>query len=771
MRRVVSFDIYDELIESNFADPLEDLNTDVEPAYIASLDVAGYYDNEYDEFRFYIAWIDESTNPDRICLKQYDESGDSLFAQRKIVSSANTVPYAGRNSMKIATFENGDCVVVWEVESSQTGKDLYARRYDKDGNVLGESEIEIAVDPGNSRFPNIDTYNDKLFVTWADDKLINGQDKGWNIFGSIWTCDVQAPTIITEDITSNAILWDTLSTEVRLSSDVRDEGSRIDAGIDTVYFHEHWSWNIGGVGGIGDANEAKTAPDVGNTFRDAIPKSQLRRATRAWFYVEAVDRALNRSWDIEYPDDPDDWHHFIVSRRGDIDVDGFISDNDANTVCLYLQGRIILNDWQRVFANADGIDGIDIDDYYWILDHREPPWPPRSSVPLADIEDQIEMGVGYGEKGSRENTVPIYVKNDSTLIEGIVYTLEYDTTVLHLDEKTTTPRTAGFEVIEDCEAEPEFFVDIFGNNASFISPGTGPVMNLSFSVDPDAADSSYHITLTRGDLADTSGVAVPHLRMRGKFFVGDPPPVSIVCSPLSDTTLVRGDTLAFYTTLTNHHWQGVTASVYMYGTVIPEGMDPFLVVDTTYVYLPPNGRVGSFTELEVPQNAPIVHYVFAGYVGEANVEYDTDSFGFDVVDSLGKIGGGGEELLSREGEWKLLSGWFGSAKKSEEDVKSEHSIPRVFSLSQNYPNPFNPSTTITYTIPEGGYGREIELTIFNLRGQIVKREKIVSEGESILGSYTWDGKDGNGNSLSSGIYFYRLTMGEKSFTRKMILLK
>ena len=256
-------------------------------------------------------------------------------------------------------------------------------------------------------------------------------------------------------------------------------------------------------------NEAKTAPDVGNTFRDAIPKSQLRKATRARFYVEAVDRAFNRSVDIENPEDPDNWNYFIISRRGDIDVDGFISDNDANAVCLYLLGRIVLNDWQRVFANADGIGGIDINDYYWILDHREPPWPPRSSVPLTDIEDQIEMGVGYGEKGSHENTVPIYVKNDSMLIEGIVYALEYDTTILHLDEKTTTPRTAGFEVIEECEAAPEFFVDIIGNNDTFISPGTGHVMNLPFSIAPDAPDSNYPITLKRGDLLRRPAMAAP----------------------------------------------------------------------------------------------------------------------------------------------------------------------------------------------------------------------------------------------------------------------
>ncbi len=253
--------------------------------------------------------------------------------------------------------------------------------------------------------------------------------------------------------------------------------------------------------------------------------------------------------------------------------------------------------------------------------------------------------------------------------------------------------------------------------------------------------------------------------------MGDPPPVSIVCTPECDTSLTRGDTLTIYTTLTNHYWEGVTASVFLYGTVTPDSMNPFLVIDTTYVYLPPNGRVSSFSEVEVPGYAPLRHYVFTGYVCEVDSVYDTDSFGFDVVDSLGKVGGGGPEISFADNAWKLITNWFQSIEENEEDdhLLPSSDIPKKMALSQNYPNPFNPHTTIRYEIPEG-INRNVTLKIYNLRGHLVKEEslELVDPGTY---EYVWDGRDEYGLEVSSGIYFYRLTVGDKIITKKMSLMR
>jgi len=95
-------------------------------------------------------------------------------------------------------------------------------------------------------------------------------------------------------------------------------------------------------------------------------------------------------------------------------------------------------------------------------------------------------------------------------------------------------------------------------------------------------------------------------------------------------------------------------------------------------------------------------------------------------------------------------------------------VPLTFQLEQNYPNPFNPVTTIRYQIPKT---LQVSLKIYNILGQEVKT--LVNEPVS-AGSYEtlWDGTDGFGNKVSSGIYLYRLeTDGGYGETRKLVLLK
>jgi hypothetical protein len=89
------------------------------------------------------------------------------------------------------------------------------------------------------------------------------------------------------------------------------------------------------------------------------------------------------------------------------------------------------------------------------------------------------------------------------------------------------------------------------------------------------------------------------------------------------------------------------------------------------------------------------------------------------------------------------------------------------SLDQNYPNPFNPTTTISFVLPERG---DVVLSIFDVAGALVSTlvEKPLEEG---LNEFTWDGKDSYGNPVGSGIYFYRLKVGKKTITKKMLLLK
>ncbi|MCK4223534.1 MAG: T9SS type A sorting domain-containing protein [candidate division Zixibacteria bacterium] len=97
--------------------------------------------------------------------------------------------------------------------------------------------------------------------------------------------------------------------------------------------------------------------------------------------------------------------------------------------------------------------------------------------------------------------------------------------------------------------------------------------------------------------------------------------------------------------------------------------------------------------------------------------------------------------------------------------------PEKFELAQNYPNPFNPETRIKYTVDSRQtHSIPITLKIYNILGQLVKT--LVDEAQE-PGRYEviWDGKDEEGNDVVSGIYFYQLTTGEFSQTKKMILIK
>ncbi len=95
-------------------------------------------------------------------------------------------------------------------------------------------------------------------------------------------------------------------------------------------------------------------------------------------------------------------------------------------------------------------------------------------------------------------------------------------------------------------------------------------------------------------------------------------------------------------------------------------------------------------------------------------------------------------------------------------------VPGAFKLNANFPNPFNPTTTISYELNKVG---QVSLSIFDMLG---KKVADLYDGAQAVGSYSfsWDGRDQRGSTVSSGVYFYRLTLdGSVSKSRVMTLLK
>jgi photosystem II stability/assembly factor-like uncharacterized protein len=100
-------------------------------------------------------------------------------------------------------------------------------------------------------------------------------------------------------------------------------------------------------------------------------------------------------------------------------------------------------------------------------------------------------------------------------------------------------------------------------------------------------------------------------------------------------------------------------------------------------------------------------------------------------------------------------------------------VPDVFALAQNYPNPFNPSTTIEYSLPQRS---NVTLRIYDMLGQEVRT---LTTGVTEAGTFkaVWDGRNNLGNTVSTGIYVYRMEAtpldGGNAFAsfKKMLLLK
>jgi hypothetical protein len=135
--------------------------------------------------------------------------------------------------------------------------------------------------------------------------------------------------------------------------------------------------------------------------------------------------------------------------------------------------------------------------------------------------------------------------------------------------------------------------------------------------------------------------------------------------------------------------------------------------------------------------------------------YDNKSF-FEIPDSI---------YVTMPATTSGVNFNFPSAVGEEEEQVS--SRPMEFELSQNCPNPFNPTTVVAYALRKKAL---VKLEIFNLLGQ---RVKTLADDYQSPGSYRilWDGKNEQGETVASGMYFYKLDVDGVSQAKRMVLMK
>ncbi|MCB1048906.1 MAG: multicopper oxidase domain-containing protein, partial [Calditrichaeota bacterium] len=109
----------------------------------------------------------------------------------------------------------------------------------------------------------------------------------------------------------------------------------------------------------------------------------------------------------------------------------------------------------------------------------------------------------------------------------------------------------------------------------------------------------------------------------------------------------------------------------------------------------------------------------------------------------------------------------GAQYKQGDTADATTAVIGSYELEQNYPNPFNPSTTIAFNLPQT---EDVELVIYNSLGQKVRTlaNQRYDAGRHQL---VWDGRDGRGNRVSSGMYIYRIRAGQHIESRRMNLVR
>ncbi len=144
----------------------------------------------------------------------------------------------------------------------------------------------------------------------------------------------------------------------------------------------------------------------------------------------------------------------------------------------------------------------------------------------------------------------------------------------------------------------------------------------------------------------------------------------------------------------------------------------------------------------------------------AGVVYDNQMGAADDADAAMELGSG--SIVVHSDAMAKSDNPDGS---EETGLKAE--IPKDFTLYQNYPNPFNPETRIRFALPED---RRVEIRIFTVHGKEI-RLLAANDYKAGIHAVVWDGRDAQGNSVTSGIYLCRIKAGEYQAINKMVFCK
>ena len=211
---------------------------------------------------------------------------------------------------------------------------------------------------------------------------------------------------------------------------------------------------------------------------------------------------------------------------------------------------------------------------------------------------------------------------------------------------------------------------------------------------------------------------------------------------------------------------GTIASFSSYGPTADGRIKPDVVADGVNNYIPfatPNTSTGYTYGSGTSFSCPLVAGV-AALILQAHPSWTP----MEVRDALRNTASNHSSPDSLYG-WGIINALAAINYNPAPDTGNgsrNNNTPSNFELAQNFPNPFNPSTTIKYEIKEGGF---VTLNVYNLLGNLVAT--LVDENQPAGTYYVNFNINSERTPLPSGVYFYRLQIGDFVSTKKMVVMK
>ena len=448
----------------------------------------------------------------------------------------------------------------------------------------------------------------------------------------------------------------------------------------------------------------------------------------------------------------------------------------------------------------------------------------EEEAPPQQPTDKIKMlSTAGGVPGARGRLIPVYFSNQEDTVYGIEFSMNYDPQAIIIDSLVPADRIEGFSVYSNLgDSLGKLTVLIFGLGNEMILPGSEDVLYLAVSVDTLASFGDSPLDLKSGWEAisiDPDEPARALSLVDGVFAVDKFGDVNLDKNVNVSDAVVLIAYILGKVSLNTRNWEaadinrdaGVNVGdlVGVINTILGRSInaplqrpsEPLAYLHLEYDSLQPgsSGQIDVWADLKtsiagmqlkIKYNPAQISFLSPEQTILDTLLYVNDEkngiltlLSFRLGGSPIPIGKGSilslpivtspdfdKENLKIEIEEAILV--------DPEAVvipvdKGEIVLPKVFSLSQNYPNPFNPNTTIRFEIGSGGGAQgavNTTLKIYNLLGQLVKT--LVDEPK-LPGIYyqTWDGRNGQGEKVSSGVYFYQLRVGDFNQTKKMVLMK